>query len=973
MIQITVDTRRAVVTNKELLTTGSAGIQVQFTLSEDWAGLSKMAVFRLGDDGQKVDVVLDSSLTCVVPPEVLTLDGEVVFIGVYGHNGQGTVIIPTIWASAGVVKPGAEPETPASAEPTPAIWAQILDVAQGAEETATEAMSLVESGLQDLTVLEASVEAAESSRVDAEQSRVAEENQRVDAEDSRVLAEDARVTNENARNDAEIARAAAEQSRVTAENARASAEGDRATAEQTRQSNEAARAEAEAERVATALARSFELVPNHALAVIDPNANTLTVAPERIVFTLYKWENGERAAYVAGTIGTTLYDPATSSGSYVSETNKSSTTRYLPAYANLHAGCYVYATASFTIDGESYSVRSVNVPVITNGDDGYSPAVTIETITGGHRVTITDETHPSGQSFDVLDGTNDAGNVSYDETATYESGSVGAELSDLSRQLNDLEPDVETLKAMSDELVGREESSAWELAYSLTESDQTTGLNVLAGYIRSRTGSYPGRISSNNARKTGWFKTTEEITISMDWYGDTRLRISDEVPELGNSKAFTGTVYQSADSEYPLPTDAHPLTIPANKYVAFGYVGSASTYYTRIYILASVSKYVLDPDVGLTEAMRAEISGDIADGIAQESASLRNSSEVINTVWGIGNFSITTGADIRGSLDGNTSRRSSPVFNAPYPMAVGNDTDYRLRMSIAGSDYAITSGGDFAAGNFTVVPANTPFRVTIRNQSDSDISALTDGELNSHVYIRALFPNGYAPVKWCAMGDSITQGWYSEISGSGAVNNTDASKTWAAKVAMINGWQVKNIARGSTGWLDPVTAGDYTSAGFYVARHTDFTPYNLVTLAYGINDWKANRVVGSYEDVPVADETPTTVMQAMRATIEAIMASNPTCKIIVILPLNCIGYSYNYGSKATNYGLGYAFSNSGTLESFVQKMIEVCNYYGVQYVDQSHYSCINRENLMTALPDGVHPSVAFHDLLAHELAKKIAF
>lgn len=38
------------------------------------------------------------------------------------------------------------------------------------------------------------------------------------------------------------------------------------------------------------------------------------------------------------------------------------------------------------------------------GPAGYSPAVTITTITGGHRVTITDKDHPGGQSFDVLDG-----------------------------------------------------------------------------------------------------------------------------------------------------------------------------------------------------------------------------------------------------------------------------------------------------------------------------------------------------------------------------------------------------------------------------------------------------------------------------------------------------------------------------------------------------------------------------------------
>ena len=38
------------------------------------------------------------------------------------------------------------------------------------------------------------------------------------------------------------------------------------------------------------------------------------------------------------------------------------------------------------------------------GNDGYSPGVTVTTIAGGHRVTITDRDHPSGQTFDVLDG-----------------------------------------------------------------------------------------------------------------------------------------------------------------------------------------------------------------------------------------------------------------------------------------------------------------------------------------------------------------------------------------------------------------------------------------------------------------------------------------------------------------------------------------------------------------------------------------
>ena len=39
-----------------------------------------------------------------------------------------------------------------------------------------------------------------------------------------------------------------------------------------------------------------------------------------------------------------------------------------------------------------------------DGSDGVSPDVSIETITDGHRVTITDKDHPAGQSFDVMDG-----------------------------------------------------------------------------------------------------------------------------------------------------------------------------------------------------------------------------------------------------------------------------------------------------------------------------------------------------------------------------------------------------------------------------------------------------------------------------------------------------------------------------------------------------------------------------------------
>ena len=44
----------------------------------------------------------------------------------------------------------------------------------------------------------------------------------------------------------------------------------------------------------------------------------------------------------------------------------------------------------------------------TPGEDGFSPAVTILPITGGHRINITDKTHPQGQNFNVMDGADGA-------------------------------------------------------------------------------------------------------------------------------------------------------------------------------------------------------------------------------------------------------------------------------------------------------------------------------------------------------------------------------------------------------------------------------------------------------------------------------------------------------------------------------------------------------------------------------------
>ena len=104
------------------------------------------------------------------------------------------------------------------------------------------------------------------------------------------------------------------------------------------------------------------------------------------------------------------------------------------------------------------------------GQDGVSPAVTITQTSTGHKVKITDKTHPAGQEFDVDNGTPGApgqgvpaggaagqflrktsaadydaewyspaaGDISYDSSLTYASGTVGKELGDQKNTLSNL-------------------------------------------------------------------------------------------------------------------------------------------------------------------------------------------------------------------------------------------------------------------------------------------------------------------------------------------------------------------------------------------------------------------------------------------------------------------------------------------------------------------------------------------------------
>ena len=170
-------------------------------------------------------------------------------------------------------------------------------------------------------------------------------------------------------------------------------------------------------------------------------------------------------------------------------------------------------------DGTSFTTPSLKGSPGTPGDDGYSPAVTIATITGGHRITITDEAHPTGQSFDVMDGSNDAGSVTYDETATYQSGTVGYEVSELSRHLNDLDGDVTTLETT---VTGKADKTTYQnvSGTTLTLNPAVDNTMYLCGELTELTvtpptsGIFAVRFTSGT---TPTVVTLNNITMPDDW------------------------------------------------------------------------------------------------------------------------------------------------------------------------------------------------------------------------------------------------------------------------------------------------------------------------------------------------------------------------------------------------------------------------------------------------------------------------
>ena len=120
---------------REPLTSGMVGQPIHFEYSHDFDGLTLTAVFT---NGKTTVDVLNPGNQCVIPHEVLDTVGEVVKVGIYATRGD-ELVIPTVYATIGVVLKGADPSGDISVDPTLPVWAQMQEIIGDLNDLETEA------------------------------------------------------------------------------------------------------------------------------------------------------------------------------------------------------------------------------------------------------------------------------------------------------------------------------------------------------------------------------------------------------------------------------------------------------------------------------------------------------------------------------------------------------------------------------------------------------------------------------------------------------------------------------------------------------------------------------------------------------------------------------------------------------------------------------------------------------------------
>lgn len=381
----------------------------------------------------------------------------------------------------------------------------------------------------------------------------------------------------------------------------------------------------------------------------------------------------------------------------------------------------------------------------------------------------------------------------------------------------------------------------------------------------------------------------------------------------------------------------------------------------RQYIAPSDANFIVIENIRYgttTPIYKVEINGyDYAVALNKHIANIEKAiyGERIFTSWEMGTINADTGADVS-----STTRVRTGNIDPKNGIKIKVGTDRKLRCVEYYSDNT-ASGYAWSAEDFVYYPKENVSYVRFFGGRTDD-ATLTDPAYESGFFKLYYIDSDENTPLWFALGDSITQGFYSA---NGSLASSITPNSWANIAAYKSKYLIKNYAVGGSGYVHNGTVLDQLNARDHVDT-IDFSDADFVTLAYGVNDWKYEEPLGTMDDDVAVGGT---IISNMRYVIEKILSDNPLAKLFIITPINCS----KYGTQANNWGIGYSFPNNGTLETIYEAEKTVAEYYGIELIDLTHNSVVNRISAPSLLSDGVHPTLDCHKQMGAELSKKINY
>lgn len=149
-------------------------------------------------------------------------------------------------------------------------------------------------------------------------------------------------------------------------------------------------------------------------------------------------------------------------------------------------------------------------------------------------------------------------------------------------------------------------------------------------------------------------------------------------------------------------------------------------------------------------------------------------------------------------------------------------------------------------------------------------------------------------------------------------------------------------------------------------KDIDFKKVDIVTIAYGTNDWRG----GNSLDHDTNSFDIDCIAGALRYSVEKLLTKYPHLKVFICSPIyrcwNNPDGSIRYDSDSSASAV-----NGVLLTDIVKKEKEVAKEYNLPFVDNYHKLGINKINRLRyfSVADGTHPNLAARQLIAAHIAK----